>query len=675
MHLESIRLTSLTASRTFEFFQEFETGLQIVRADNSMGKSTVVQGLLYGLGLDHMVSSTSGALLQHAMTGSVRDSVSPEEIPVEASWVEVVIVNGEGERLRTQRYGRSQNFDPRLVRVWRGGEAEGRDYFVRYQGAAQNEAGFHRLLAQFLGWRLPHVPRFDGTLVPLYVECLFPFLVVEQKRGWSDISATVPRQFRIRQPAEQAIQFLLSLESGNWQAELEQVEADIRQLRSDWRSVVAAFREALRTRGLGAPQYPSQPRIGLTSLDLQLIVAGSDGWQPVSEVQERLEEELSRLRQQGSRSASSDTDEAVLAELAQGQETLDELLLRGQALQSQADASAEASRRLDRRLEENESDLSRYRDVRTLRRFGSSPLHSPMAQEHCPTCERPLPDALLEDAEGVIVTSVDESITFLEKQRETLRYLLAAAIEDQEVVQTELAALRTEAASVQAQLRSLRQSLSQPSGAPTEADVERRLFVERRLESIREAADLLSDLEEELVTLSSRLEELEERRDQLRSARLSARDREKVQAFGDFLRDQLSDYGLGSIPVTSIELDEDSYRPSVEGFDLHFELSGSDLIRLIWSYMLGLMATGRRFDTNHPGFLLFDEPGQQGVDDVSLEHLLQRAATMANEHGQVVVFTSEATESLMDMLEGYEYDLYQYEGRLLAPGQPTQDSL
>jgi|SRR5580692_748686 hypothetical protein len=58
------------------------------------------------------------------------------------------------------------------------------DYFVRVEGAAQRPLGFHNSLSSFLGWQLPTVSRFDGSDVPLYLECIFPLFIVEQKHGW-----------------------------------------------------------------------------------------------------------------------------------------------------------------------------------------------------------------------------------------------------------------------------------------------------------------------------------------------------------------------------------------------------------------------------------------------------------------------------------------------------------
>lgn len=39
--------------------------------------------------------------------------------------------------------------------------------------------------------------------------------------------------------------------------------------------------------------------------------------------------------------------------------------------------------------------------------------------------------------------------------------------------------------------------------------------------------------------------------------------------------------------------------------------SASDAIRVVWAYLLGMLEVARVKDTNHPEFLVFDEPKQQ----------------------------------------------------------------
>jgi hypothetical protein len=47
------------------------------------------------------------------------------------------------------------------------------DFLVGRPGIARLERGFHRFLADFLGWSLPDVPTYDERFVPLYLQVIF----------------------------------------------------------------------------------------------------------------------------------------------------------------------------------------------------------------------------------------------------------------------------------------------------------------------------------------------------------------------------------------------------------------------------------------------------------------------------------------------------------------------
>ena len=86
---------------------------------------------------------------------------------------------------------------------------DGRDYFVRAAGQRSKDSGFHRLLADFMGWELPIVPAFNNKEVPLYLEILFPFLAIEQKAGWSGILPRIPTYLQVRDPLQRGVEFFL----------------------------------------------------------------------------------------------------------------------------------------------------------------------------------------------------------------------------------------------------------------------------------------------------------------------------------------------------------------------------------------------------------------------------------------------------------------------------------
>ena len=72
--------------------------------------------------------------------------------------------------------------------------------------------------------------------------------------------------------------------------------------------------------------------------------------------------------------------------------------------------------------------------------------------------------------------------------------------------------------------------------------------------------------------------------------------------------------------------------------NLAADSAASDVIRLQWAYLLSLLNVGVLESTNHPGFLIFDEPQQQSVSDANFLEMLKFAAAIPK--SQIIIATS-----------------------------------
>ena len=74
----------------------FEAGLTVLWADNTKGKSTCMQGMLYALGLERMLSPRREIPLPHAMT-SYLNTDDNERVEILELSVALELENGEGQ--------------------------------------------------------------------------------------------------------------------------------------------------------------------------------------------------------------------------------------------------------------------------------------------------------------------------------------------------------------------------------------------------------------------------------------------------------------------------------------------------------------------------------------------------------------------------------------------------
>ncbi|HKB51662.1 MAG TPA: hypothetical protein VKC63_09545 [Solirubrobacterales bacterium] len=227
----------------------FSEGLNLVRAENNMGKTTVLMTILYALGWEGMLGPGRTVPFTPAVTSEIDDGEHREAVLESSAITE--LAGAGGEVMTVQRAIRSEHERRELVHTWNGSvlsEAESaherRDYYVREKGAARNEAGFHHRLAELIGWDLPEVASWDGSSVLLYTEVIAPLLFVEQTRGWSWIASVMPRYLRLRDPEQRATEFLLSLDSLTRAA-----ERDILVARRE-----EGYDDAIRLRDFGSTQ-------------------------------------------------------------------------------------------------------------------------------------------------------------------------------------------------------------------------------------------------------------------------------------------------------------------------------------------------------------------------------------------------------------------------------------
>ena len=649
---------------------QFAPGLVVLRADNSTGKSTSLQAVIFALGLEGMLSPSHAIPLPHAMTHRVTDPDTGTELSVLESEVLLEIENGDGRVATVRRYPRHTDISSNLVTVFESAGLTSdqwdsrRDYFVRVPGAAQRESGFHQWLVNFLGWELPDVPRFKGLPVPLYVETIFPLFVVEQKRGWAGILSRVPTHFQIRDAQRRAVEFVLKLQASNIALERQRLEGEIQHLRSEWQNTAIRATAAAQVVGGLVQNLPSLPvAIWPPSAAPAILIPLRDGWHPVESEMTRVALELIDMR----RSEVPRADDAapgIEARLRELNVELQSVAQLYDELDRDLSLDQEELGSLRRRHEHLAEELRRTQDAALLRRLGS-PLQDWIEMEDCPTCHQHLPEALLSAGSDLQLITLAEAEARIRQQIELVQALerdLEGTVSAKSLKTT---AVEARVHELQRAVRSAKQALVAPADSPSVAHVQQMLELERRTELLATAAAAFKSVVSELEPLVERWRTAQAALRSLHDVDLAEEDETKLRRLEELLVSQLKDYGFRSLPADEIKISLERYTPTHEGFDLGFDLSASDMIRLIWAYLLGLLELAREHTTNHVNLLLLDEPRQQSTDPVAFRTLLHRASAAGAAGQQVVFATSEPDADMRAMLVGTSHTYLSYDGFIL----------
>lgn len=672
LRIRAVELRVMTADGLFGCHFEFAKGLVVLHAGNTMGKSTCMQAILYALGLEGMLSSSYAIPLAHAMTHTIEDDAGVSRKVLESS-VLLEIENGAGDILSMQRMVKAQNINTKLIKTWLGpkvtdprGTYKQLDRFVRIEGAAQRADGFHHALTKFLGWELPMVTRYQAPPGPLYLECIFPLLMIEQKHGWSGIQSRMPTHLGIREPQKRAIEFLLELRQFKVEMERQNLEQRLQETKIEWANVANEYSIVARRAGGLVRDLPKQPVSDwppaappqiLITRDGQLMTLESVLKDARQELKKLQEEEIPRVEQ-------------VSAELAENLAAAENEVLRlemvaerlaEELVQDRAQLSA-----LDSRLEALAEDLRHNKDIARLQSFGSE-LEFSTVKETCPTCGQHVQDTLL--AQRSQTLSVEENITLVEEQIGTFEAMRADAQRVIAVREARLRSVRDKLDEFRGRVRSQRRALTSDGRVPSEAAIRARLQLESRIRLLAEQLAESERLVERFGELAGTWRELSELKTDVRG--LSGSDEKKLASLERSFVEQLIEYEFKSITPADLKISRVTYRPEHEGFDLGFDLSASDMIRSIWAYLNGMLEVARTAKTKHPGLLILDEPRQQSASKVSFARFLARASRAGEFDQQVIFATSEEESTLQAALTGLPHSMIAVTGRILKPMPPT----
>lgn len=672
-----IRLRAQSTNGLYGADIPMSQGCTIIHAPNTSGKSTALQAMLYALGLEQMLSPRREIPLPYAMRTHVEDPTTGKSHAVVASYVAVELENGSGERITVRRNVTSES-DKRLVSVFSGPQLskpeavfDRRDYFVLDGGAAQREAGFHRMLAEFMGWHLPVVKRYDGGDCPLYVETIFPLFFVEQKAGWTSIPGNIPTHFRIRDVHRRAVEFLLDLDTHDLERRRQNLELRQNAVRVGWTALVHETKAMAAAIGLNAAQVPEAPTAlveEVRAAHLQVFV--DDNWLPLTTHLKVLQEELGSLQDVIIPEVESVVDDATIEadEISKAIQALNgeraEIFRERQAELVQLSATQERLRLL-------EEDIQKNQDARKLQRYGSD-ISRDLSPNHCPTCEQAIDDALLPQGALEAVMSVDDNIEYLSAQRTVFKRLADRSEAMVRELDLELLSSSDDLRRKTARLRALKSDLIAPSHAASAAFIERRLRLEQRVQQLLEMEERFTGLIEQLLRQVESWQAILTEKAELPDSRLSQADAAKLKMFEKSIRSQLDLYLFTTFPVAELTVSEDTYRPEKEGFEIGFELSASDGVRLKWAYQMGLLDVSLKAATNHPGLVVLDEPRQQEAAEISIGGLLKEAARLGAAGAQVIIATSERLQTVRELSAGLQCDLIAFGGRIIAP-IPSED--
>jgi hypothetical protein len=416
------------------------------------------------------------------------------------------------------------------------------------------------------------------------------------------------------------------------------VMAELSRIRSAWsenRTVAGRRATAL---GAILNAIPTEPvSKWLPEIAPQILIASKGGqWEQLSEHLQRLRRRFSELQNQEIPTAgANDTEVRVTLNEAENAVSEREMVLR-RTLDNLESEISEADA-IEERIKSLREDQRKYKDLLRLRELGSE---GPVAVEtdSCPTCHQPVSDSLLDMGKRAVPMSVEQNIAFYNEQLQLFEAVLTNAKAVVGAAEAQVTSIRKELDEFRSRVRSLRETLTSPANAPSIEALTERIRLQERIASLESLSDFWGEVLASFANLSDEWNSAMARRVRLPKGSLSDNDEKKLSELQTIFERQLRSYGFGSSDESRVAISRSDYEPELTDINLAADSAASDVIRLQWAYLLSLLNVGVLESTNHPGFLVFDEPQQQSVSDANFLEMLKFAAGIPR--SQIIVATS-----------------------------------
>lgn len=674
LRINRLRIEINTVNGVYGIDTPFSSGLNFIASeDNTCGKSSILAAIYYCLGLEQIIGGVGGIgskVLTSAFKSAIEDNQNSYRVLESGAYLE--ISNGH-DTVTIYRNITSENKDNRLVSVYYSGynairdpKTQVSDFYVNIQNAATSEKGFHTFLEEFLHISLPMVGTSDGNERKLYLQIIFSAMFIEQKHGWSDILSGMP-VFGIRESKKRVVEFLLNLDTIKNERERARLRNVKAQIEKDWEKRVETFQYRVLSHGGSAINLPLHPRV-LSDNDYSRIAIFSDCDEPIADAITKLQEQYDAVCLLKPRVI--DNFEELNRELSETIQAIHSLEKDESRIVEELFYESGAIQRLEKDIALIDTDIQNNNDAARLQNFGSDN-STDSCSSTCPVCKQRIHDNMILAESNFVFMDIEANILHLKEQKKMLVFTLSNHQVRKEQLEQEKVRLATDVLALRRLAQALRSDLYMTTDTDSsEAIMLKKIEISRKIESFKKLQEELDQFLLDLSDLSDQWGIYLENKAKLPKHDKSDADVEKIRLLKAKFIDNLKLYHYSSLSdFGAIDISEESLLPTIDGFDMKFDSSASDGIRVIWAFTMALLQVSLEKSGNHPGIIIFDEPAQQSIVPQDMDSFIKSTALLRT-NSQVIMAITLNSHELIQIIDSLEQGTYQKTGIVGKAFQP-----
>lgn len=652
LRIDRVRIEIQTEDGLYGVDEKFKDGLNFLASeDNTCGKSSILEAIYYGLGVEEII----GGKGEKVLTAAYKTYLESEDkkLYVLEAKVYLQISNGN-ETVTLYRVAKMENRDTKLVTVYYSDLDNIKqanlieDKYVHMSNSATNEQGFHRFLEKFLHIELPKVPANDGTQRKLYLQLIFSGMFIEQKHGWGDLFSGMPI-LGIKDSKKRVLEFVMNLDTLNNEKRKEELKIEETRIKNAWGILIKDIMNACNRETCDILGLPMKPCV-LTKIDLTGIHILKDK-KNIQDFIKQLKSEHNEIEK--IRPKVVDNFEGLQRELDETERTIDSYEEDMKWLRERIVQEKSVIKVLSGNLEIIDNDLRNNKDAAKLRKLGSE-LNCLTSKNICPVCQQNISDSLLPQVEGIEIMSIDENIRHLQAQKEMLEYARESHKQTSTDMDQRLQMLQGKVFTLRRLAKALRSDLYAVDDNLSEALVYKKIELQTKIDHLEGLIKFVEDEKNKFEKLSDDWKKYLQDKKELPQNKFSENDMKKIKLLREQFVDNLEKYGYKSvIDKKEISISEDNYLPVIEKFDMKFDSSASDNIRGIWAYTVALLQVSISMKGNHPTVLIFDEPVQHSIVPNDMEKFLDSIVQLGKNCQIIIGITvkDSDTQKIIDKID------------------------
>jgi hypothetical protein len=660
---------SETIDDLYGFDFVFNQGLNIVAGENSRGKTTVNSCIFYALGMEELLGGHNNKALDKALkdsfvikTDNIEESEEEKDVTnqVIRSKVYLEIENTSGDCFSLERVIKGSEGDQKEsnITIYKAKIAEINTthdtdkgvFYVNGQGNNDNPNGFYQWFTEFMDITLPEVSNSSRTsnYSPLYLQLIFSTLFIEQTKGWSDFFATMP-YFGVTKPKEKVIEYLLKLDEMTNSTKRDIYNRSKNEIIDNWNKSIRSFSFLEKQNNATITSIPEN--ITTDKKEIEYISASFQiSEEKIVTYTEHLmskSEKISELENKPFSTIDSNKDK-ILIQYEDKKAKYHELQDYITNFESKLDIEKLQQQNIGNQLGIIEKEIKEHNNL--IKVFNNNLFKN---DAKCPTCTQSVTQDILSRPDFTIPQlSLEENKSFLVSQKKIIQTTLNSLNETIEEKNTLLQYFKNSLRNQETIIKALSKDLIADDRALSESEVVRKIQLQQEVKNLEHFKIQMDELKSNLIELANKYHNVIKAIEGLEQSD----DENTLSVFETNYKDLLFEFGYDSNKKHQISInrkDPFKYFPvykrnkaDTQPQSIRINSSASDFVRNIWAYTLALRDNG----INHPGLIMFDEPGQHKAKQSSLKALFKKCSEITEK--QTIIFSS--TEKELDEKEKFD---------------------